>query len=294
VRFLVIVNPVAGNGAGARRGSETVEALHKLGFATEVAASEYAGHAVEIAAAVGHRSVDGIVVVGGDGTVYEVANGLLGHGTDMPAVAIVPAGTGNSLAHDLGATDFESAMAVISQGRTRTIDAGRYEWAGACRYFLNVLGVGFVAAVARRSIRLKELGHLSYVLSVFMELVRMRDFHLILEVDGHTVECQNHFVEVCNSRYTAGNMLIAPQADLSDGLLDIVLLNSISRLGLVRAFPTVYSGKHLSHPHVEVYRGQKLSLHADPPQPLTPDGEVIGQTPLTIEAVPAALKVFCR
>jgi YegS/Rv2252/BmrU family lipid kinase len=294
LRLFLIINPAAGSGAGERRGKEAVEVLQRSGFDVDAAISEYPGHIIEIAASAGHRSVDGIVAVGGDGTLFEMANGLLASGAEFPAVGVVPAGTGNSLAQDLGAVDFESAIDVIAAGSTRTIDLGRYECNGEHRYFVNVLGIGFVAAVAKQALRFRKLGQVSYALSVFLELARMRPYRLTMKVDGELVECENHFVEVCNSRYTAGNMLIAPQAELSDGFLDVVLLNSISRLGLVKAFPQVYSGEHLSHPHVEVYRCHRLTIQADPPQPLTPDGEVMGQTPLTIEALPSALKVFSR
>ena len=125
-----------------------------------------------------------------------------------------------------------------------------------------------------------------------LELVVLRAMPCRLVVDGKESVRDAHFVEVCNSRKTGGEMIMAPSAEVDDGLFDVVVARAMSRATLLKLFPLIFTGEHVKDPHVEVLRGSRISVSFEPPQKVTPDGEILGTTPLDIEVLPRALEVF--
>jgi diacylglycerol kinase (ATP) len=152
-----------------------------------------------------------------------------------------------------------------------------------------VLGTGFAAEVNHRTLAFKKLGVLSYAVGVFATLAALRPYQMRLVVDGQVVERPNTFVTICNSRVAGGNMIMAPDASIHDGWLDVVVANAISRWELMRTFPKIFSGTHTSHPDVEVFRARQVRVETDPPSLLTPDGESLGATPIAVEVLPGKL-----
>jgi len=293
MRLLFIVNPVAGRNYGREAARRAEALLIAKGATVEIAFSLFAGHAVELARTADLKELDGIVAVGGDGTLFEVVNGLLKTHEDLPVpLGQIPVGTGNSFSQDLEIHDLETAIEKISLGKTKNFDVGFFTCEMGFFYFLNVLGVGFVADVCAWAFQRKGLGQLSYALGVIIITASLDHFQLRLTVDGTVYEREGCFVEVCNSRYTAGNMKIAPEAKIDDGLLDVMLLNRISRLRLLKAFPLVFSGKHLSIPQVEVFRGEHIKVETDQAKILTPDGEVFGHTPIEAGVLRQKIRMF--
>jgi diacylglycerol kinase (ATP) len=133
---------------------------------------------------------------------------------------------------------------------------------------------------------------LSYKIGVLLELVVLRAVPCRLVVDGKESVRDAHFVEVCNSRKTGGEMIMAPSAVVDDGLFDVVVARAMSRGTLLKLFPLIFTGEHVKDPHVETFRCSRISVSFEPPQRVTPDGELLGRTPLDIEVVPRALEVF--
>lgn len=302
-RVAVVCNPAAGHGRCAQALPGVVSTLRAGGCDVHALTTERPGHAAALAAEAVRDGCDLIVALGGDGTVNEVVSGLLANDVagQIP-VAVVPAGTGNSFARDFGLTPQkrDEAIARLMEGQARSIDAARvdYQAAGTMQtaYCINVFGIGFMAQVAdATNRRFKALGGLGYSLAVFWQLAALRapSTRVEVEYDGQrtTLEEPMPLVAVCNSQWTGDKMWIAPQADASDGALDVLTLGRLSRLELIRLFPRIFGGTHLAHPAVQTMRAHRITLAPETPSPLLIDGEVLGTTPVTVEVLPGAFSV---
>jgi len=293
MKLVLLVNPRAGKNKAKHVAGKACAILQQRGIQTEVCFSEYPGQIQELAAHHSAGEFDGIVSVGGDGTLFETINGLAQTDLEfsMP-VGIIPVGTGNSFAKDLGIHSFDTAVEKICQGNMRRVDLGHCRCDSGAYYFINVLGFGWAADVAQQAVRYKRLGSLSYVISIFALIRNLSFYRLELTIDGKTHERENCFVEICNSSKTGGDMLIAPDAQIDDGLLDVIVLNKISRTRLLRAFPRIYKGSHLELPEVERFKASQISVKSSVPKTCTPDGEVLGQTPLELKVCPGQITLF--
>ncbi|MGA2613293.1 MAG: diacylglycerol kinase family protein [Spirochaetia bacterium] len=289
--FLVIANPHAGQGRGARVLKQVEEALKRRGVSHTTALSGWAGHSVELAAQAARDGAAGLVLVGGDGTLFEALNGMQQAGRMLP-VAQIPIGTGNSFIKDLGIESTADGLAALDGGRTRRVDIGRMRSTAGQFCFANLVGAGFVADVAARASSFKFLGDTSYKIGVFIELALLRSRQCRIRADGKLLEREAVFVEVCNSRKTGGDMIMAPHAVLDDGVFDVVIAKTMDRRTLLRLFPLIFTGEHVKDPHVETFTCSLFQLEFDPPQRVTPDGELLGTTPLSVEVLPRALEMF--
>ena len=293
---LLVINPAAGNGQGKKIGIHTEEIFRERKIPFDSYYSEKPGAIIPFCKSINFDNYDAIIAVGGDGTLYEVANGIMN--ADMPEkmkVGVIPVGTGNSFTHDIGVhNDITGAIDSIQTGETRLVDVGYYISEEQKFYFLNILGIGFVADVCAVADRYKKFKKLSYAIGVLQVTSRLAAFELELTIDQNKYIRKNCFVEICNSRYTGGDMLMAPQASIHDGYLDVILLNEISRLNLLKAFPSVFKGDHLGLSAVETFRAKQIKIVTNPPKTLTPDGEITGQTPIEVGIIPKRLQVLGR
>ena len=294
MRLWVVVNPASGHGEGKKRGPEAVEKLRQCGVELEVVTSEHPKHVYELTRQLDPARYDGAVAVGGDGTLFELINGLVrAHGEIPFPLAQVPVGTGNSLARDLYPDGLHSAVQAICDGRKRPLDVIHYRGASSEGYFTNVMGVGFVSDINARSFRFQWMGKTAYALATVIEIARPSFAHTRIWVDGKQVlDEPTLFVEICDSQYTGGNMLIAPGARIDDGQLDLIVCLPMSRTRLLSSFPKIFSGTHVDLPEVKVYRGKKVRIETDPPKRLSPDGEVFDTTPLDLQCLPGFIEVF--
>jgi diacylglycerol kinase (ATP) len=293
MKVLVLYNPQAGNGRASRLLDPIRAGLAAKGIDAQFALTESPGHATQLARQADLSRYDAVIASGGDGTLFEVLNGLMRNpATDKPPLGLIPNGTGNAFMKELGLqhSDWRRAIDIIAANRPRALDIGRVEWEGEARYFLNIVGMGFVAEVAQAAVPLKRLGSAAYTLATLLKLPSLHPQTITLEVDGQALVREGVFVEVANSRYTGTHFLIAPKAKLDDGLLDVVLLKSISRLELLRLFRTVYDGSHVHHPQVEYLQARSITVSESRPGTLIPDGEILGRTPARFECLPAAIR----
>ena len=282
---------MAGHGRGARVLSRVEAYLADRNIVHQTAVSGRPGHVTEIAAEAAGRGQSPVVLVGGDGTLFEAVNGMARAGRFLP-VAQIPVGTGNSVIKDLGIESVEDGLRALTEGRTRAVDLGRVRSPAGEYHFVNLVGAGFVANVASRAGSFKLFGEFAYTIGVLLELVFLRAVPCRLTADGKESIRDAVFIEVCNSRKTGGQMIMAPSAEVDDGLFDVVIARAMSRRTLLKLFPRIFTGEHVKDPHVETFRCSRLSVSFDPPQKVTPDGELRGSTPLEIEVVPRALEVF--
>jgi YegS/Rv2252/BmrU family lipid kinase len=305
-QVLLVANPASAMGRSRPVLERAVGWFAQHGIETHRLVSQYPGHLFKALPPLLQESWQTIVIIGGDGTLFEAINLCLDSLNSDDAspfatpLALIPGGTGNSFAQDLAGEKLEDFLQKAIHGTPQPVDVARCRFADSVNigrpwhknefYFINVLGTGFVAEVNHRSLAFKKLGVLGYAVGVFATLAALRHYRLRLSMDGRTVERTNAFVAICNSRYAGGNMKLAPEAMISDGWLDVVLANDISRWELVRTFPKVFSGTHTSHPKVEVFQARQLRVETDPPSVLTPDGETLGTTPIDVEVLPGKLR----
>jgi len=256
--------------------------------------TEYHGHALKIVQELPIQEYDALITMGGDGTNYYVLNGILKfHGNrPIPPLGIIPTGRGNSFAKDLEIHSIEDGIAAITRQRTVPVDVCSYTQADDIFYFVNLMGFGFVTDVAQTAARFRRYGDLSYVIGVLHRTIGLQFHRMELEIDGTVFSGHNCFVEFCNSRYTGGDMLMAPEAQINDGYFDAVILSPLSRLSLLATFPKIFKGTHVDHPAVRVVRGKCAVVRTAPPKALLPDGEIYGTTPTTINVLPRLVRYF--
>ena len=252
--------------------------------------SEFPGHLAQ-AAGEGRDSL--LVVIGGDGTVNEVANGIAGTNAE---IAVLPCGTGQDFGRTHGIPSrFDDAVRVALGGTARTIDLGRVELeSGTSRFFANVGSAGMSGAVARRANAMTKRfgGRATFCSALTREFLAWQNTRVVVELgDGITREGPMHDVVVANGRFHGGGMKLAPDARQDDGAFDVVLIGDITKPDFVTTAPKLYSGRYLSHPKVELLRSSSVSISADEPLPLEVDGEPIGTTPARFEIVRSALRL---
>jgi diacylglycerol kinase (ATP) len=290
-RVALIVNPTSGKGVGREIGDQTRRLLHEAGHdVVDVSGSDYqqARSRAREAVSVG---VDTVVVVGGDGMVHLGVNLCAGTSSRL---AVVAAGTGNDFARNLGLPirDARAAVALLTEGRTRDIDLGRVSHGVAGeKWFGGVLGAGFDAVVNARAQRMTwPRGQMRYNLAVLRELPVFRPIPYAVELDGHRLETRAMLVAVANTTSFGGGMRVCPDADVTDGLFDVLIVHALSIPSFLRVFPKVYSGTHTTHPAVEILRARRVRLEASGIHSQA-DGETFADLPIDAEVVPGALHV---
>lgn len=295
--FLAIVNPAAGGGRCGKLATGAIAKLRAAGLDIEVAQTSQAGEATILARNAYAQGRRQFLAVGGDGTAHEIVNGLFPEALSVgrPTLGFLPLGTGNSFLRDFTDRGAEYAAEAILAGRRRPCDVLRLTHSSGELYFTNLLSIGFpadVAAVTNR--RFKRFGELGYILGVFVCLARLdrRVFALRVDSDSDFDRRRCLFLTFNNSKFTGGKMMIAPKASTDDGLIEFVRWGPISRLGLLRNFPTLFDGTHLSHPLASRRGAKHIEFELDAPVDVMVDGEVLTLHCQSIDVLPGALDVM--
>jgi YegS/Rv2252/BmrU family lipid kinase len=299
-RTVFLVNPASANGATGKRWPELERQARDFGIDLEVAHSTGPGGLAELARQAADDGASMVVAVGGDGTVHEVANGLLSSTrTPLPELGILPRGTGDDFVRALGipAADID-ALTVLRDGRTREVDAGRVTYRTpdgepAQSYFVSMAGVGMSGAVARKlNTTSKRLGgKVAGLVATFTVFSRWTNVPLQITVGDEHREGPMEDVLVGNTEYHNGGMRLCPGALPDDGLFDVLLIGDVTKRELVTTLPKIYRGTHLPHPKAELLRGREVLIDSPEPLPVELDGEQPGTTPVRFELVPRALRV---
>ena len=293
------MNPAAGGGRCGQAAGAALEELRGRGVPIEVRETHGPGDATRLARAAAESGHRRFIAVGGDGTSFEIVNGLSEHlgATDSGqriGLGFLPLGTGNSFLRDFGDGDAKQSIAAISERRTRHCDALRLEHEAGVLHALNLLSLGFVAeicSVANR--RFKRLGTAGYGLGVVATLATLSSRPTRLRVDGATDwEQAMVFLSVCNSRFTGGKMMMAPYADTADGQADVIVCGAMGRLTLLTTFPKIFRGHHVHHHQISASRCRSLEFFENEPIDLMIDGEVVHHQPKRLDVRPAALDVY--
>ena len=298
-RILLIANPASGRRRGEQRLAVARTQLEALGHAVTAALTESAGHATRLAKS-NAPDFEIVAALGGDGTVNEVANGLMAvEPGERPALATLPAGTGNDVALAFGLAHFESAIDALANGGTRTLDVIRVQLMrdgeSVTQHALLFVAAGFAAEVIRKTgPRVKRLfgRRFSYSVGLFRALASFRAPEFSVKWDGG--EKRGRMFQVCagNTEFGAGGVMrISPGARPDDGLLNISLVGALGRLQIVRRFPSILSGRYVEDERVDYFTGKRLEIDAVPPAEIQADGDIIGTTPAAIELLPGALRL---
>ena len=237
------------------------------------------------------------MVVGGDGSVNEVVNGVVGAG--RVELAVIPRGTGWDFVRTFGIPrDLDAAVGVALDGAVREIDAGAVTfrtWAGeeARAHFANVGSAGISGAIAQRANDSSKAlgGKVSYYWATLAVFLGWQTGVMRVTVDGESREGRMIDAMVCNGRYLGGGMMMCPEAEPDDGLFDVMLIGDVTKRDLAFVLPKTYKGRHLPHPRLELLRGSVVTVDADEPLPIELDGEQPGTTPARFEVVPRALRL---
>ncbi len=283
----MLVHPGSGRGRGARNAAVAEPRLRDAGFRVRRLQGRDGDEARDLAREAVESGIETLVVVGGDGLVHLAVQSLAHSSTRL---GIIPSGTGNDAARyfDIPRKDPRGAADVVIAGKERTVDVART----GPTYFLCVLSAGFDAIVNERANDMRwPRGQMKYNLATVAELRTFRPLHYVLDLDGSTKNVDAMMVAVGNGRSFGGGLRITEGALLDDGLLDVVLFRPISKPDLVRTYPKLFKGTHRTHPAYEHHRVREVTIAA-PGIVAYADGERLGPLPLTVTAVPQALRVL--
>ncbi len=289
--MLVIVNPKGGGGR-----AERVLARARLeidGLELTVQRTRHPGHAAELVREGSLADHDTVVVVGGDGTIHEVVNALMERErAQRPALGLLPGGTGNSLAHDLGLVNVERAREALLNPRRRTMDLLRVRTSNRSFYAFNMVGWGLPATAGARAEAFRWLGPSRYTVASMIEIMLGRPQTVEFETGGERRIGAYPAIIICNTRHIGTGMQMAPLSRLDDGLMDVVILEPASRLQILRLLLRVYDGSHVGDRNVSYLQVDRFLLQMKRAGQLNVDGELLETEGLQVEVVPRAIDVI--
>jgi YegS/Rv2252/BmrU family lipid kinase len=294
--FLAIINPAAGGGRCRKLVGPALERLRAGGLTLETVETSGPGDATRIARDSYARGYRRFLAVGGDGTSFEIVNGLFpgAENGETPVLGFLPLGTGNSFLRDFTKLGVEGAMEALLAQRRRACDVLRMRHREGVIHYINLLSVGFAADVnATRSRTFAGWGEPGYILSIFLRLAQLhrRPFPLRLEGGGAPDLRRCLFLTFNNSKFTGGTMMIAPNAEVDDGLIEYVRWGPIGRMGLIRNLSTLYNGTHIHHPLAERHAARRIEFDLDAPVDVMVDGEALTLQLESLDVLPSALRV---
>ena len=298
----VIVNPVAGGSSVRGKWPRIKEQLHGVGLSFDHEFTRGAGHGIEIA----RRAIDSgyryLIAVGGDGTVNEVANGILGSTHSRNTIlGIISAGTACSFARSLNiAQDYVGACSLLTGTGRASIDVGvvqcRSQGRPLQRFFVNAASAGFVATIVDTWKRLPNrfghsINHIFREVEGIRSLFTYRNKWIKLSMGNKVETICACTVVVANGQYFADGMQIAPHAKLDDGLLDVVIVGDVGKSELLKLWPKLYSGNHIGHPKIREEKTTVVTIESDEQLLIEADGDILGESPVSFRVIPSALTI---
>ncbi len=296
----VIVNPYAGTGATGRKWSKIEKTLHDAGLEFDYTYTNGKGHAVELAREAALGGYELVVAVGGDGTLNEVVNGLLDSGRSKDIVmGILNTGTGCDFARFLEIPrNFHQACTRLVYPQKVIVDVGivecQREGQPFHRYFISTASLGFdgeVVEVAEKRPRILH-GNTSYVMGVIEVLGTYRNKNIRLSLDERVEEICICSMVIANAGSYASGMRIAPEADLSDGLFEVMIVGDVNKFELMQTLPRAYlGGAHISHPKIRLEKASHITIESEDRVLIQADGELLGEAPANFRIIPSALNI---
>lgn len=287
MKVKVLFNRKANHSAAASNLGVVEAALCRAGLGYELCFPGDPGAMRQAAMLAGAGDYDAVVATGGDGTVHAVVNGLIvaaGTGPTLP-LGILPLGTGNDFADMAGLPrDIDRAAEIIAQGKTRQVDGGQVSFANGSdhnsrwqsRYFCNNCAVAMEPVVTLETQRLRRLsGNVRYVVGMLRGFVRLQSWTMNVAWDGGSFESPTTLLSVANTPRTGGQFLVAPGAQVDDGLLDLIFAPALPRYQVLSLLPKLFDGSHLKHPALQAWRTSRIIIQSRPATPIHADGEIL-------------------
>jgi YegS/Rv2252/BmrU family lipid kinase len=295
--YLAIINPAAGGGRCGKLAAGTLQLLRSQGLSVDVVETRQPGDATRIARESYAKGFRRFLAGGGDGTSYEIVNGLFPRDAAAERVSLgfLPLGTGNSFLRDFADTGAEYAIQTIVAGRARGCDVIRLKHRDGVLHYINLMSVGFTAEAGELTNRqFKRLGEAGYLAATLLTWMRLHFPVFPLTLDGSTELDQRPctYLTFSNSRFTGGKLMIAPFADSADGLIEVTRVGPIGRWDFAMTFPKIFSGAHMQHPLISRVPARRVDFQLPDSVNLMIDGEIVRCQPQTLEVLPLALDVM--
>lgn len=296
-KHLVIWNPQAGGGRFRDKARKLINQLQESGVEIEIRETKRAGDGSLFAKDAYSKGQRNFIAVGGDGTVFEILNGLFPLAKDKknnrPYLGLIPLGTGNSFLRDFTDQGSDYSIKAIIQDKHRPCDVIQLTHKNGVVFFINILSIGFSADVGLiRNRYFRHFGEAGYVMATLTKVANLRSKMFSMRIDdGAKKQKPLLFICINNSRYTGGKMMMSPKADTSDGYADLLEAHPISRLELLKLLPKVYDGSHIQHPSVTTERVQSVEFDFENETNVLLDGEILHLLPKRLDVLPQALEV---
>lgn len=295
----VIINPTAGANKTYKRWPQLNRLLDHIGLSFEHQYTEGAGHAIEIARDAASDGYRYLVAVGGDGTVNEVANGILNSGNARSvSFGVISTGTGSDFARSIGMpTDYVNACSALTSTKRMVIDAGIVEYyknsQKTQRYFVNAAGIGFDAAAVESTEKIPKYfgGTIPYLAGLLRTLIGYRNKSVVMDINDSSKSAKILSVIVANGNYLGGGMHVAPDAVMDDSLLDVVVIGDVGKFDLLKSLPMIYKGTHGDHPKVTIEKAAEVFIDTSERVLVHADGELLGEGPASFKLLPSALSL---
>ena len=295
----LIVNPSAGCGSTGRKWKRIHEYLIKSGLSFDFVHTEGRGHAMELAMEAAHEEYEMVIAAGGDGTLNEVVNGLLDSGnTKDTTLGVLNTGTGCDFARFLGVSrDYRLASLHLVNPRKVRADVGvvecQKEGRAIRRYYISAAGMGMDGEVVETAVKGPRVihGNLPYFFGILQSLGTYHNKDIRIHLDDNVEDIRICSVIMANGGFYAGGMHIAPDANLQDGLFEVMILGDIGKLELMQVFPSAYKGDHVTHPKVRIEKAAQVIIESSERIMVQADGEFVGEGPASFKIIPAALNI---
>ncbi len=295
MKALCIYNPAAGKGKAQNYFDEIKHLFQQYKINAEFLFTGYPRHAIELVKDVDLSKYKALIVAGGDGSFFDALNGYMKNPAHAnTALGILPVGTGNSLSRDVvdNTNNLEDFVKIIAQGKTKKFDIAKVHAADETFYFANMMGMGFISDVTHTASKLKIFNKTAYTFGVLYNTLKLKTYPVKLIADEKEFDLNNVFIIISNSKYTGGNYLIAPKAEIDDGKLDLIIVDKLSRFNLLKTFPKTFNGTHIDTKFVQYIQAANIRLETQKQMMLSPDGEMCCQLPAEIFCVPQAVSIF--
>lgn len=295
MRLALIANPKSGTKKAEGLLAEILPRLEAHGGTVDVHVTRSPGHARDLGRDLDVQALDGLCIVGGDGTIHEVLNGLRQR-ADSPDVPLgfIPAGSGNSICMDLAIRSPLEAVERILSRQTRRVDLAKVVMSGETRYCLNIIGWGAAVDINATAESLRIIGPPRYRAAAIWHILWARPRQARLILDDRDAGSEFLMVLACITRFTGKAMQLAPRANLADGKIDVVMVRQATRLQMLKLFRAIFDGTHLELPFVEYRQVESFRLETPGPDRLNLDGELAGHSPVSVTVLPRTLKIFSQ
>lgn len=292
-KFYIIVNPHGGGANGNRILEKVKPIFKKSNCELAILETNFRGHAKKYANELPFKGFDGLCIIGGDGSMHEIVNGMLTRKDKKKIpIGIITGGTGNSFMRDVDCLNPEEAAMRILKGIKRPIDIAKINANGETIFAFNIVGWGMATDINLIAEKLRWFGNQRYNIASIIEVFRNRERLARIKIDGKMMAGDYGIILGCLTKHTGRGMKMAPLARLDDGLIDLVIARKPGKIKMLKLFSKIFSGKHIGNPIFEYHQVKEFSILPNDDSPLNIDGEMIGSTPFNVKVIKNGIEVL--